>query len=291
MSGKPKLNHDNRIKAIVALQKAEATRDQFVQQVGAAQPEQLQTNINVVYRSLAAEVWNHTDHSKIAFDSAIDCYKIEPAAEATKILMMQQAFKTLDQVETLRASYVEICNGQEPVWLDTKERQAADSVNGNWFVHTIATQIRDNLNILTKMLEEKITSYGDEDCCFCLDPLDAEECVVNECGHRYHKDCFNEFRAAGGNKCPLCRHPIKLRGLALPSEDPVGLSIHSFDFQPFDAPPTYRNRVGYHGGDAVYRDCANHLDASSPSFLNETPMYRSVGVSEPPIDHFGARPE
>jgi hypothetical protein len=61
------------------------------------------------------------------------------------------------------------------------------------------------------LLEDKPKSYPDEDCCFCLEPLDANESVVNKCGHYYHKDCLAIYQVTGGNKCPICRHPINLQ--------------------------------------------------------------------------------
>jgi hypothetical protein len=51
-------------------------------------------------------------------------------------------------------------------------------------------------------------SFGETECCLCLESLDKEETAQVECGHKYHRSCIVPWLYLK-NRCPLCRHKTK----------------------------------------------------------------------------------
>ena len=51
---------------------------------------------------------------------------------------------------------------------------------------------------------------GNGDCNVCLDALQGGYIMTLHCGHRYHRDCFYEYKFKYKNKnCPDCQKEIK----------------------------------------------------------------------------------
>ena len=50
----------------------------------------------------------------------------------------------------------------------------------------------------------------DNNCAVCQDPLEQghEVCVINHCGHIFHKDCITPWFQQN-TRCPTCRHDIR----------------------------------------------------------------------------------
>ena len=77
-------------------------------------------------------------------------------------------------------------------------------------------------------------SKAGDNCCICLEPLDAAEAPVHtlgKCGHTFHLDCIRLARARSHSACPLCRSEIS-PGLT-PSHDRFNFGAHR-GFSPLD---------------------------------------------------------
>ena len=46
-------------------------------------------------------------------------------------------------------------------------------------------------------------------CAICLDDIDAEDELLNNCGHRFCKSCMDQYLDLGKIECPLCRQKIR----------------------------------------------------------------------------------
>jgi hypothetical protein len=72
-----------------------------------------------------------------------------------------------------------------------------------------------------------------EECCICLEDM-KNDITTMKCGHRIHKQCFNDFKnyTFENNKhllCPLCRKTIKTNYCAnVESEECIMLSLSAF---------------------------------------------------------------
>jgi hypothetical protein len=60
----------------------------------------------------------------------------------------------------------------------------------------------------TKIVVTKIENFEEEDnsCPICMDDIDINKnCIVTECGHKFHCSCLMKNAAINGFGCPLCR--------------------------------------------------------------------------------------
>lgn len=60
----------------------------------------------------------------------------------------------------------------------------------------------------TKIVETKIENFEEEDnsCPICMDDIDINKnCIVTECGHKFHCSCLMKNAATNGFGCPMCR--------------------------------------------------------------------------------------
>lgn len=69
-----------------------------------------------------------------------------------------------------------------------------------------------NSPAVEQMVEQVTTTTetaADNVCCICMEQIDvASRAVLNPCGHRYHKECIDEwFRTSRNRTCSYCRTP------------------------------------------------------------------------------------
>ena len=72
---------------------------------------------------------------------------------------------------------------------------------------TIVAEIVEN-NKETKIVVTKIENFEEEDnsCPICMDDIDINKnCIVTECGHKFHCSCLMKNAATNGFGCPMCR--------------------------------------------------------------------------------------
>lgn len=105
------------------------------------------------------------------------------------------------------------------------------------------------LKINEEEIKEEVSNEEEIDCCcICMDNFTGKNEVILECGHKIHLNCYNELlftaNIHGGpaNKCPLCRHKIKLpekvqqnmrKILTIISQDNQAQDNNIFNFQGF----------------------------------------------------------
>ncbi len=47
-----------------------------------------------------------------------------------------------------------------------------------------------------------------DDCPICLEKIEEDYIHTTECGHNFHKKCFQVFLEKNGKKCPCCRQNL-----------------------------------------------------------------------------------
>ena len=60
----------------------------------------------------------------------------------------------------------------------------------------------------TEIVETEIENFeeGENSCPICMDDIDlTKNCIVTECGHKFHCSCLMKNAATNGFGCPMCR--------------------------------------------------------------------------------------
>mmetsp|Transcript_22724 Transcript_22724/g.91022 ORF Transcript_22724/g.91022 Transcript_22724/m.91022 type:complete len:136 (+) Transcript_22724:332-739(+) len=68
-------------------------------------------------------------------------------------------------------------------------------------------EVRDIVSLLKV---DASTIPEDYECAICMDDEEKRFCTM-VCGHTYHYMCIKIWLRRGGDKCPLCTHPIELK--------------------------------------------------------------------------------
>jgi len=66
----------------------------------------------------------------------------------------------------------------------------------------------DNNNDSVTIVAEIVENFEEEDnsCPICMDDIDINKnCIVTECGHKFHCSCLMKNAATNGFGCPMCR--------------------------------------------------------------------------------------
>ena len=61
---------------------------------------------------------------------------------------------------------------------------------------------------IVEIVETKIENFEEEEnsCPICMDDIDINKnCIVTECGHKFHCSCLMKNAATNGFGCPMCR--------------------------------------------------------------------------------------
>ena len=81
------------------------------------------------------------------------------------------------------------------------QQYSEDNNNDSVFVAEIVEIVDNNK-------ETKIEKFEEEDnsCPICMDDIDMKNnCIVTECGHKFHCSCLMKNAATNGFGCPMCR--------------------------------------------------------------------------------------
>jgi len=73
---------------------------------------------------------------------------------------------------------------------------------------TIVAEIVETEIVVTEIVVTKIENFEEEDnsCPICMDDIDINKnCIVTECGHKFHCSCLMKNAATNGFGCPMCR--------------------------------------------------------------------------------------
>ena len=66
----------------------------------------------------------------------------------------------------------------------------------------------------------EVKSSLEEDCCICLNTMNAKTVAIQQCGHAVHLSCERRLLRHGKyNRCPICR--CELYKVALPDDTSV----------------------------------------------------------------------
>jgi hypothetical protein len=73
---------------------------------------------------------------------------------------------------------------------------------------TIVAELVETEIVETEVVETKIENFeeGENSCPICMDDIDpTKNCIVTECGHKFHCSCLMKNAATNGFGCPMCR--------------------------------------------------------------------------------------
>ena len=73
-----------------------------------------------------------------------------------------------------------------------------------------------------------MSSHMEEDdkCSICLNSITESDVYKTQCGHSFHKDCFDQLKKKGFDTCPMCRANLALAKVRTNDNDVVNRIRH-----------------------------------------------------------------